>query len=156
VLGRALAYALVPVGIYFLFGPFVLKADGPIVPPEKLFESKIAWRDDHDQALEDAKAAGKPVIVDFTARWCNACHELELTAFREDEIVREARRFVAVRVDVTTDEHNQKLKTEVYKAFSIPFLAFYDSRGKLAATLPRAGSRGITDEDILTTLKEVR
>lgn len=29
----------------------------------------IAWRDDIDQALADAKAAGKPAVIDFHADW---------------------------------------------------------------------------------------
>jgi thiol:disulfide interchange protein len=155
-LAKALAVALIAAGLYSLFGPYVLKADGPIVPPQKLFESKLEWKKDHDAALADAKAAGKPVIVDFTARWCNACHELDLTTFRDERVLAEAKRFVAVKVDVTRDEKNQKIKNEVYKAYAIPFIAFYDSSGKYVAKLPREGSDGITTDDVLTIMKEIR
>jgi thiol:disulfide interchange protein DsbD len=155
VLARALAVALIAAGLYVGFGPYVLQADGPIVRPDKLFASKIDWVEDHDAALAKAKANGKPAFVDFTARWCNACHELDFTAWRDPAVVAEARRFVAVKLDVTTDAHNQKIKTEVYNPFAIPYIAFYDSTGKLVASLPREGASGITTEDVLNTLKEI-
>jgi thiol:disulfide interchange protein DsbD len=153
---RALGAALLAAGLYFLCGPYVIAPEGPIKSPERLFESRVEWDHDHDAALAAAKAQGKPVIVDFSARWCNACHELDLTTFRDDAVVREMARFVAVKVDVTSDEKNQRLKTETYKAFQIPFIAFYDSAGRKVASLPKEGASGITTEDVLHLLRETR
>jgi thiol:disulfide interchange protein DsbD len=158
VLTRGLSIALLAAGLYFLCGPYVLKDDGPLVPPQRLFESKIKWEHDAEAALARGKEEKHPVMLDFTATWCNACHELSLTTFRDPAVLEliEQKKLVPVKVDVTRDEKNQALKTDTYKAYAIPFIAFHDSEGKLFATLPKAGSSGIHTEEVLSILKEIR
>jgi thiol:disulfide interchange protein DsbD len=147
------AGALVPAGAWLLAGPYVL-AETARYHPDRVFASKIAWRKDHDAALAAARAAGKPVMIDFTARWCLPCQELELSTFRDEEVVREAARFVAVKVDITSDEAAQRLKRERYDSAFVPFIAFYDSKGEY---LPeKSFTRKPTTEEFLARLKEIR
>ena len=144
-------------GAYLLVGPVVLPKDGKVLlRPQELFATAIEWEDGngrHDVLLAEAKAQGKPVFLDFTAKWCIPCQKIELTSFRDDRIVKELKRFVCVKIDVTKDEHAQKLKTDRYKSFNVPYMAFYDSAGNYLRDLDVR--KKPTTEELLKTLKEI-
>jgi thioredoxin:protein disulfide reductase len=57
-----------------------------------------------EAAVQAALAAGRPVMLDFTADWCAACHELEGRTFTDRRVVERARNFAAFRVDLTRSD----------------------------------------------------
>jgi len=68
---------------------------------------EIPWLHDERAALEQARATGKGLLVDFSAEWCAACKELDLHVFSQPEVKAEvAERFVPLKIDATeeTDE----------------------------------------------------
>jgi thiol:disulfide interchange protein DsbD len=72
-----------------------------IVLPRPASAPGVAFR---EGTLEDLRAAareGRPVIVDFSAAWCLACHELERVTFVDPAVIKAAREFEAFRVDLT-------------------------------------------------------
>jgi len=65
-------------------------------PPET-----IQWQPYSETALQQARAEGRKVLVDFTAAWCAACKELEHNTFSDKTVGTAARDFVALRADMT-------------------------------------------------------
>ncbi len=68
---------------------------------------EIPWLHDERAALEQARATGKGLLIDFSAEWCAACKELDQHVFSHPAVKAEvAERFVPLKVDATeeTDE----------------------------------------------------
>ena len=68
---------------------------------------EIPWLHDERTALEQARATGKGLLIDFSAEWCAACKELDLHVFSHPDVKAEvADRFIPLKIDATeeTDE----------------------------------------------------
>ena len=66
--------------------------------------SEIAWRHgDVDDALAEAKEAGKPVILYWGAVWCPPCNQMKATLFRDPSFIAETENFVPVYLDGDTE-----------------------------------------------------
>ncbi len=61
----------------------------------------LPWRSDVEAALYDARGARRFAVVDFTADWCLACHELECVTFRDPEVSRLLAGAERIRIDAT-------------------------------------------------------
>ena len=60
----------------------------------------VPWRTDYAGAVEEARAANKPLFVYFTATWCGPCRTLKHTLWSEADVEAALRDFVPVKVDV--------------------------------------------------------
>ena len=61
----------------------------------------LAWQPYSPSAVAAAARSGKPVVIDFTAKWCVVCKELQDGPFRDPTVVRAMGRFELFRVDGT-------------------------------------------------------
>ena len=83
-----------------------------------------------DDALAAARAAGKPVMVDFTADWCVSCKELERYTFPAPAVTAALEPFVLLKADVTDNTPDDKALLDRFDAFGPPTIAFFDSTGQ--------------------------
>ncbi len=90
----------------------------------------IPWQPFSAQALEAARAAGKPSVVDFRADWCLPCLEMERTTFATPEVAAGSSRFVMLQADVTEVSAETEGLLQRYEVLGVPTTIFYDRHGK--------------------------
>lgn len=96
-----------------------------------------------NQALLDAKTAGKPVMLDFYADWCVACKEFERYTFHQPAVEAQLKNFVLLQVDVTRSEPDDFELLQHLQVLGLPTIDFWDEQGN---RLPQARITGFMAE----------
>ena len=95
---------------------------------ESAERTKVEWREWGEAAFEEAKTAGKPVLLSLSATWCSWCHRMDETTYAEPGIAANLNdRFVPVRVDVD----RQPRVRERYNVGGFPSTVFATPEGKV-------------------------
>jgi tetratricopeptide (TPR) repeat protein len=92
--------------------------------------SGIHWEKTLAGAFAKARAAGKPVMVDFWAEWCGWCHELDRTTYTDPQVVKLSRQLVAVKVN-SEGSRPEVRAAERYGVESLPTIVFLTPSGRL-------------------------
>lgn len=91
---------------------------------------KIKSLDDLQHAVADAKAQGKPVLLDFYADWCVSCKEMERYTFTDSTVQSALHDAVLLRADVTANDADDKALLQHFGIFGPPTIALYGTDGQ--------------------------
>jgi thiol:disulfide interchange protein DsbD len=85
--------------------------------------------DDLDRAI--AAAGGRPVMLDFYAKWCVSCQEMERDTFSDPAVIKALGGFVRLRADVTdNDAQDRALMQGRFGIPGPPAILFFGPNGK--------------------------
>jgi thiol:disulfide interchange protein DsbD len=101
----------------------------PAEAPAPTFE-RVASSEQLDARLAAAKAAGKPVMLDFYADWCVSCKEMERFTFADPQVATRLKQFVLLKADVTADTDANMALLLRFDLYGPPGIIFYDARGR--------------------------
>ena len=67
--------------------------------------------------LREAAASGKPVLLDFGAHWCKACHLMDATTLRNPQVVEKLENYFPIQI--LADQPNRPPARELLAPFAI-------------------------------------
>jgi thiol:disulfide interchange protein DsbD len=122
---KGLGVALVTIGAFGALN-WILTPKGPV---------ELAWLSDEPAAIADARAANRPMLVDFRANWCLPCKEFEVKVFSRPDVAAAMQRFTLLRVDLTREDDDPALPPlkKKYGADTLPAIRLVGPDGKIFA-----------------------
>lgn len=108
----------------------------PIVAENK--SNHEDWHTNYQAAVDESKATGKPLFIDFTGYTCTNCRWMELNMFTKNEIATLLKNMVKVRL--FTDRRgepyasNKRLQQENYNSIELPLYVLLKPSGELVGT----------------------
>jgi thiol:disulfide interchange protein DsbD len=84
---------------------------------------------DLENAVAAAKAAGRPVMLDFYADWCVSCKEMEKYTFPDAGVQSALGNAVLLQADVTANDEQDKALMTRFEIYGPPTIAFYGADG---------------------------
>jgi len=88
------------------------------------------WQPYSEAFFEEARAAGRPILIDFYAVWCAPCRELDRHTYSDPRVLKEMERFALLKADLTNEESPlvQTLR-ERYDVYGVPTVVLIDRQG---------------------------
>lgn len=96
--------------------------------PALIFQ-RIKTVADLERAVASAKAAGRPVMLDFYADWCVSCKEMEKYTFPDPGVQSVLANAVLLQADVTANDAEDKALMTRFEIYGPPTIAFYGADG---------------------------
>jgi thiol:disulfide interchange protein DsbD len=114
---------------------------------------RIAWIPYSTEALQREQAAGRVVVLDFTAEWCLNCKALEHAVLDTDQVaaaIREADA-AAIKVDITSRRSDGWDLLHRFERVSIPLLVVQRADGTVTLR-----SDAYTPDQVVNALRQAR
>jgi thiol:disulfide interchange protein DsbD len=95
-----------------------------------------------DAALASARAAGRPLLLDFYADWCISCKVIEREVLPSPEVQQQLQDHQLIRFDMTASTAEQRALLDRYQLFGPPAILLFDTSGNEHADLRVVGEIG--------------
>jgi thiol:disulfide interchange protein DsbD len=137
-IGWMVRFVGVAAGLYgaSLIAGFALGNTDPLAPfasragqSQELAFQPIKSVADLQKAITQAKAQGRTVMVDFTAKWCVSCKEMEKYTFSVAAVKTALDHTVLLRADVTDNDADDQALLKHMGIIGPPTIAFYGLNG---------------------------
>jgi len=105
----------------------------------------VVWESFSPEKVAAARADGKPVFIDFTAKWCLTCKANKAVVFASDEVKRRFEQLGVVMVKADWTKRNPVI-TEALEQFGrsgVPLYVLYDGKSDTPMILPELLNPGI-------------
>ncbi len=134
ILGRIGATAFLIFGIYFGF---------PVTA-----SSSLQWEEWSPEKVQLLRSAGRPVYVDFTARWCATCLANKKLVFSSKKVLEEfkKKKVVALKADWTNQDSRITKALAGFNRSAVPFNILYIPGIENPVILPEILTPGIVLE----------
>jgi thiol:disulfide interchange protein DsbD len=132
------AAALIVAGLAIpLSQPKAVAVSGPNQASVATSQPNLLWQPYTPAALETARAAGRPVFIDFTAAWCLSCQVNEKVVLRSAEVERQLAQhgFTLLRADWTQYDSGITAELASLNRSGVPTYVIYPAKGQ-ADVLP--------------------
>ncbi len=119
VIVKTIGFFLILTGIMFFYKPFLHLNNQTIM-------QKTKWQKISNlNELQNIIKNNKTVLVDFSAKWCVACKELEENTFSNPKIKNILKNYKLVRIDITSPDKNLKKIIQKYKIIGPPVVLIF-------------------------------
>jgi thiol:disulfide interchange protein DsbD len=126
--------------VALIYGVFLLAAawqgqTDPLRPLQRAEQvahlpfTRIKSMADLEREVAAAKAAGRPVMLDFYADWCVSCKEMEKYTFPDPAVRGALANAVLLQADVTANDEADQALLKHFGIFGPPTIAFYGPDG---------------------------
>lgn len=112
-------------------GPRIVEPSGTTAsaPVDAHVPTKITWLTSEDDARARAKARELPLVVFLFADWAVPAVKMDRDTWTDPRILKRARGFVALRLDVTDTDANAQAQADHFDLRTMPSTILLDDHG---------------------------
>ncbi|MCV4269791.1 protein-disulfide reductase DsbD [Pseudomonas capsici] len=109
--------------------PQATLTNGTVLPTSSQWQT-ITTSAELERALNEAKNAVKPLLLDWYADWCISCKVIEHEVLPDPGVVEKLAGYSLIRFDMTDSNAEQRSLLDRYKLFGPPALLFFSKSGE--------------------------
>ncbi len=109
--------------------PQATLTNGTVLPTSSQWQT-ITTSAELERALNEARNAGKPLLLDWYADWCISCKVIEHEVLPDPGVVEKLAGYSLIRFDMTDSNAEQRSLLDRYKLFGPPALLFFSKSGE--------------------------
>ncbi|WP_309381780.1 protein-disulfide reductase DsbD family protein [Cerasicoccus frondis] len=112
----------------------------------------LVWEKWSPEAVQDLLAEGRPVYIDFTARWCATC-QVNKRVYNDLDLVREFQKYNVATLKADWTDHNAEIARALseFDRSAVPFNILYIPGREKPVILPEL----LTDANVRAALAEI-
>jgi thiol:disulfide interchange protein DsbD len=97
----------------------------------------VEWMRSEPDAVAAARAANKPLLVDFMANWCLPCQEMDVKVFGRPDIAPTLAKFILLRIDLSHESEDESLAAikSKYQVDTLPAIRIAAPDGRVLAQI---------------------